>query len=488
MGDGMQRRCGSMLRAVAEPAGLATLLALILSGCGFALSDRIHHTVNPAEQPVARCHADDRAEPADRILGIALSGGGSRAAVFGAAVLEALAEHGVLGQVSHLSSVSGGSLAASYYLAHPPACEESATGEAAQACWRDYFSQFKSKMRVNYRARMHGRNAAPTRFSSPTRRATSLQEVFDKHFLDGITFGELGSRPVLLINATIYDETRRFVFSNVCLPEGPAGRPVGSTADGGKRYLIMAEKALAQRALQAHTFSLPRCARPVPGDLPVSLAVVASASFPPLTGPVSIQTTSGCDGGDPVWWHLGDGGVIENSGTDSLEEVLLRRLVDSGPALEKALILSVDAGSHPDPEKLKRIENFEMYSTPARASLVVDSPRVRGQAYHDIFWGELLDELAKEGIGYEKITFQHSEAALEDLPESCDEEILEEGTIRDHMLEIKTDLQIDECDADLLEIAAHRIVHATFDAETARRLTSEGFPIDTARACAMTHP
>jgi predicted acylesterase/phospholipase RssA len=436
---------------------------------------------------VARCHTDDRAEPADRILGIALSGGGSRAAVFGAAVLEALAEHGVLGQVSHLSSVSGGSLAASYYLAHPPACEESATGEAAQACWRDYFSQFKLKMRVNYRARMHGRNAAPTRFSSPTRRATSLQEVFDKHFLDGITFGELGSRPVLLINATIYDETRRFVFSNVCLPEGPAGRPVGSTADGGKRYLIMAEKALAQRALQAHTFSLPRCARPVPGDLPVSLAVVASASFPPLTGPVSIQTTSGCDGGDPVWWHLGDGGVIENSGTDSLEEILLRRLTDGGPPLEKALILSVDAGAHPDPEKLKRRKNFRMYTNPSRASLIVDSPRVRGQAYHDIFWGELLDELEKEGIGYEKITLRYSQAALDDLPSSCGGTQSGEQAIRELLLEISTDFKIDDCDADLLEMAAHQLVHDTFDDEAARRLRSEGISIHTGRECAMAH-
>jgi hypothetical protein len=290
---------------------------------------------------------------------------------------------------------------------------------------------------------------------------------------------------VLLINATSYDETRRFVFSNACLAEGAVDPSGGSTAHAGKRYRIMAEKALAQRALQAYTFSRPQCTRPVPSDLPVSLAVVTSAAFPPVIGPVSIEAPSACVGGEPEWWHLGDGGVIENSGTDSLEEVLLRRLADGGPPLKKALILSVDAGAHPDPEKLKRMKNFKMNSSPSRVSLVVDSPRVRGQAYHDIFWGELADELAKEGIGYEKITFRYSQAELDDVPSSCGGEISGEEAIRDRLLEISTDFKIDGCDADLLELAAHRLVHETFDDEAARRLRSEGLSIHTGRECVM---
>jgi len=480
----MQHWCGSLLRA-AVVAGPVTL-ALLSSGCAFMMHDKIHHVVKPSEQqPAARCRFEDRTEPADRILGIALSGGGSRAAVFGAAALEALSEHGILGQVSHLSSVSGGSLAAAYLLAYPPGCGEVTTRKAERDCWHDYFSQFKQHMRANYRAQMHRRNARPTRFSSPTRRATSLQEAFDKSFLHGKTFGELGSRPVLLINATSYDETRRFVFANVCLAEGAVDRSDRSTPHAAKRYRSMAEEALAQRALQAYTFSRPGCPRPVPGDLPVSLAVVASAAFPPLTGPVSIEVPSACDGGEPEWWHLGDGGVIENSGTDSLEEILLLRLAAGGPPLDKALILSVDAGARPDPEELKRQKHFNMYRSPPKVSLVVDSPRVRGQAYHDIFWGELLDELTKEGIGYERITFRYSEAELVNLPGSCEGKISDDETIRDRLLAIETDFKIDECDADLLEIAAHQLVHEAFHDAAARRLTGEGFPIHTGRACAV---
>ena len=77
MGDDTQHGCGSMLRAAAV-AGLATL-ALLSSGCSFLIPDKIHHVVKPSEQPTARCNLEDRAEPTDRILGIALSTGSSPA-------------------------------------------------------------------------------------------------------------------------------------------------------------------------------------------------------------------------------------------------------------------------------------------------------------------------------------------------------------------------------------------------------------------------
>ena len=317
-----------------------------------------------------------------------------RGGIVGAAALEALSEHGILGQVSHLSSVSGGSLASSYFLSNPPACVDTANQEEAQLCWQAYFSEFKGRMRLDYQAGMMSRNARPTRFTSPTRRVTSLQESLDKNFLHGKTFGELDSRPVVLINTTSYDETRRFVFSNACLAEGAADSSVDPDSQDKQRYRIMAEEALSRRVLQAFTFSRPDCERPVPNNLPVSLAVVASASFPPAIGPVSIQAPSACDGGEPEWWHLGDGGTIENSGVDSLEEVVLRRLTDTGPPLKKALILSVDAGANLDPDELKRRKNFKMYSTPSLVNLVVISARERGQAFHDMFWDELSDELA----------------------------------------------------------------------------------------------
>lgn len=50
-----------------------------------------------------------------RFVGLALSGGGSRSVVFGAAVLKELDRVGILRQVDVLSAVSGGALPAAYY-------------------------------------------------------------------------------------------------------------------------------------------------------------------------------------------------------------------------------------------------------------------------------------------------------------------------------------------------------------------------------------
>ena len=62
----------------------------------------------------------------DMLVGVALSGGGSRAALFGAAGLEALARipmpdgTSLIDHISHLSGVSGGSIAAAYYALKKP--------------------------------------------------------------------------------------------------------------------------------------------------------------------------------------------------------------------------------------------------------------------------------------------------------------------------------------------------------------------------------
>jgi hypothetical protein len=63
----------------------------------------------------------------ETLIGVAISGRGSRAALFGAAGLEALAKlqvgspgHSLLEDLSMISSVSGGSMATSYVAAAKP--------------------------------------------------------------------------------------------------------------------------------------------------------------------------------------------------------------------------------------------------------------------------------------------------------------------------------------------------------------------------------
>lgn len=63
------------------------------------------------------------------LVGLSVSGGGSRAALYAASAFETLSQlrvgpeqHSLLEQVSYISSVSGGSLASAYYnVLKPPA-------------------------------------------------------------------------------------------------------------------------------------------------------------------------------------------------------------------------------------------------------------------------------------------------------------------------------------------------------------------------------
>src|SRR5262245_49855020 len=105
------RRSRTIIREATWPrAGVMLLVALVLTGCASAVAIRV-----PQAGPETACVTPAPAQ--DTLIGVALSGGGSRAALFGAAGLEALARlpapggGSVLEQVTYLSSVSGGSVA-----------------------------------------------------------------------------------------------------------------------------------------------------------------------------------------------------------------------------------------------------------------------------------------------------------------------------------------------------------------------------------------
>src|SRR6188474_2417056 len=98
------------------------LAVFILGGCASA-----HVFTVKRMDPVVPCLRP--LHEANLLLGVALSGGGSRAAIFGSAGLEALAGlrtadgASLLQKISHVSSVSGGSIAASYFALKKPGKE-----------------------------------------------------------------------------------------------------------------------------------------------------------------------------------------------------------------------------------------------------------------------------------------------------------------------------------------------------------------------------
>jgi hypothetical protein len=97
----------------------------------------------------------------DLLVGVALSGGGSRAALFAAAGLEALGRVRVPGGGSllewagYISSVSGGSVAAAYYASRKPphAIPVLTAQDALSDDYRAFFARFQKPLSRTSRAR-----------------------------------------------------------------------------------------------------------------------------------------------------------------------------------------------------------------------------------------------------------------------------------------------------------------------------------------------
>ncbi len=108
-----------MCQGVDVRAVITSLVALAMvsfvSGC--SLLPWWSHGNKPGGQntTTASLKIDEKATRDGMFIGLAISGGGSRAANFGAAVMLELAERELLQKVDFISSVSGGSIAAAYY-------------------------------------------------------------------------------------------------------------------------------------------------------------------------------------------------------------------------------------------------------------------------------------------------------------------------------------------------------------------------------------
>lgn len=133
---------------------LAAVLAwaLVLAGCATPKS----FTLPSAPPGALPCFVP--IPQRDLLIGVAMSGGGSRAALFGAASLEALGTvqsgngRSVLEQVAYLSSVSGGSIAASYYALKKPARSVSVlTPEGTMSpAYRAFFNQYRDAVSQSF--------------------------------------------------------------------------------------------------------------------------------------------------------------------------------------------------------------------------------------------------------------------------------------------------------------------------------------------------
>lgn len=360
--------------------GTFLLTCLALAACalivgvvnGFVLPLKVHFRVSPASLPV-----DPARTEADPFVGLALSGGGARAAVFAAAGMKALHERGLLETVTHVSSVSGGGFPAAYLALNPVP-----QGGGSDA----YFDQMQDVVAHDYFWDVQMQQMRkPRRAFSPSRRLLSLQEMMDTPaFLNGARFEDLPSSRSFFFNTVSYDTAQRVVLSNAVLPSPIAAKTA----------------SVLPARLRAQSFSDAEHLRAAPANMPLSLAVATSAAFPPYLGPTTLEMAHP-DAAAPQYWHLGDGGVFENPGVETLREAIYAR-----GTRQKATIYSFNAGMQLDPNLSQNTLDISIWSRDV--TRLVDVLSSYATAHRETGY-EVLD--AQHDMQIEHIEFNYMDVA-----------------------------------------------------------------------------
>lgn len=296
----------------------------------------------------------ERLKQRDTLLLVALSGGGSRAAYFSAAMLERLSHVKVPGtdgrtvslvqRIDVISSVSGGSLAAAYFAAHRPQREDASDLELAQ-----FFAKFKTDMSQDFEGQMaFDVLRVPRTLAFLFRHRTAadaLGDVLDRAIFrgTGLRFERLLAQhqaggPLPIINATLVEDFSLLAFTGdrgIRRPLYPVTERPG--ARGTRAFLYSAQGTANPPDLRSFEdrFGSLKAFR-------VADAVAASASHP-LLGTVLLGDEFDRDRSGHV---VADGGLVDNSGLLSLYAHVLDRHVfeQSEGRLKRIAVIAIDSG------------------------------------------------------------------------------------------------------------------------------------------------
>ncbi|MEJ2066559.1 MAG: patatin-like phospholipase family protein [Deltaproteobacteria bacterium] len=257
--------------------------------------------------PLDACPKDD-----NNFIGIAISGGGSRASVFSAAVLFELQRFGLLQQVDVVSSVSGGSFTAAYYVLScddpyntPPTIEGSSRPRwDTEVVFPKLQKNLIAKWVRNSFWIVHIFRYWFTYYDRTDVMAWIVADtLYDTSWFKGkgFHFKDLNpQRPYLIINATNNTEhvggTKVFCFT--------------------KEYFDKLQSSVDY--------------------YPIAHAVMASAAFPAVFQSVTLKDYSQKE---DRYVHLIDGGASDNLGITALEKIL-KKQTDTH---SKKLIIVIDA-------------------------------------------------------------------------------------------------------------------------------------------------
>ncbi len=448
---------------------LSLVFAIVLAGC---VTSPVYTLKAIPDHPSCLTSPPDN----EVLIGLAVSGGGSRAALFAAGAIEALGRlqvgsrhQSLLSQVSHVSSVSGGSLASAYYVLKKPSFNTpilTSDGELTEGYQR-FFNEFKDTMAQDYESRLLWRQLFGLRWFNPAWTAKSLAEILGEEYLGKTKFGDVarweqkGGAPTLLINTTLYNDGRRLVLSTLnsevlqydFISSLPASSMTNLVEKEHERMLQTRWKTLQSQTAQ--DLNIDIC------DTPVAAAVAASMSFPPIIGPISLRGE-----GEDQYWHIGDGGLSDNTGAESLLMLYLKQLQKGHT--RRALIIMIDSSfpfSVGGATLNHRKEGFSLFSYDfSRIPSIMEE---RSVAYRAMFLGiAQRQELLPDSDTLSLIRLSHTHAQwkddLTDLPDSCRKEEVSWHSPKEvatHLAGIVTRLWLESaCDRDLILASAAKVV------------------------------
>src|SRR5262249_42333894 len=302
--------------------------------------------------------------------------------------------------------------------------------------------------------------------------ARTLAEILENKLYGEASLGDLAARekagdaPGLIVNTTLYNNGRRLALTG--LPSEDFDYDFFSEFE---RDLKAQGRVMELTPLLRSRWKLLRPMTPVeletdPCRIRVATAATASASFAPFIGPTTVRI-----GDEEAYWHIGDGGLYENSGIESLLFLYLKQLQIK--RAKRTLIIAFDSSfpfSVGEKQLLRRslpfnLRNFDFTRIPS----IMEE---RALTYQALFFRTLqLEGVFPDSKTITIVWLRHTDvkwaADLSDVPASCKAE----GTLKtpkdvdDRTSAIPTRLGLtSECDRDLIYTAAFKVVAENKDA------------------------
>ncbi len=276
------------------------------------------------------------ANPERILVGLACSGGGSRASYLTAAILREIhrsqiridlddqskGNTDILSQIDFVSAVSGGGLSAAYFVANFNQLQ----GDADSQAWEEYLN----KMAANYRQRQwywlgiaNPISWLKTLFTTYNR-GDIARDDYDKILYEGKTIADLPERPVLYLNAFDVGNHVRFVFSRHFIDTGFYHDKTWLNALGEPQDLTYENDLVF--------------ARIDPKSIRLADAVYASSAFPFIYPNVALNHFGNKIAYQGNLLFLADGGLADNSG---LLTLFTQMNIEFGISKKSRLVLAI---------------------------------------------------------------------------------------------------------------------------------------------------